>query len=77
MLNLLCAIFGHNWKMIQDFDLDSGWLKSVDVNCSKCGATAGRHYVQHALSREELEQHRQAWKEVSDGLARLNRCLGD
>ena len=49
----------------------------IPVNKANDVLSAILDEITNALSREELEQHRQAWKEVSDGLARLNRCLGD
>ena len=76
MLNLfLCGIRGHKWKAIHDFNLDSGHLQSVTIECSHCRTSAGKHYVQHALDYEELLQHRQAWQDFADGLSRINQLL--
>lgn len=67
--------FRHNWKMYPDYNENSGQLQSIEVRCSKCEKTTGRHPVKGVLSLAELENYRTGLRAIANSLKTINRSM--
>lgn len=71
MKRLKCLFKGHAWRLSEEHNLDSGKLQVVEVCCSRCKVTTGRHWVKPETN-EELNEQRKFFTAMRDAFVSLN-----
>jgi hypothetical protein len=72
MKKIKCLFAGHAWRLSEEHNLDSGKLQTVEVSCSRCRATTGRHWIKLELTSDELAEQRKFFIAMRDAFASLN-----